>query len=74
MIQPVPTPISNTFPLDCSDKKAMIFSTNSSVSGLGIKQGKAVQQLFKQYCPNREVSIHKDLSGNDRIIIVGGRK
>ena len=37
MIQPVPTPISNTFPLDCLDKKAMIFSTNSSVSGLGIK-------------------------------------
>ena len=41
---------------------------------IGFKQGKAVQQLFKQYCPNREVSIHKDLSGNDRMIIVGGRK
>ena len=41
---------------------------------IGFKQGKVVQQLFKQYCPNREVSIHKDLSGNDRMIIVGGRK
>ncbi len=41
---------------------------------IGFKQGKAVQQLFEQYCPNREVSIHKDLSGNDRMIIVGGRK
>ena len=41
---------------------------------IGFKQGKVVQQLFKQYCPNREVSIHKDLSGNDRMIIVGRRK
>ena len=41
---------------------------------IGFQQGKAVQQLFKQYCPNREVSIHKDLSGNDRMIIVGRRK
>lgn len=41
---------------------------------IGFKQGKTVQQLFEQYCPNREVSIHKDLSGNDRMIIVGGRK
>ena len=41
---------------------------------IGFKQGKVVQQLFKQYCPNREVSIHKDLSENDRMIIVGRRK
>lgn len=41
---------------------------------IGFQQGKAVQQLFKQYCPNREVSVHKDLSGNDRMIIVGRRK
>ena len=41
---------------------------------IGFQQGKAVQQLFEHYCPNREVSIHKDLSGNDRMIIVGRRK
>ena len=41
---------------------------------IGFQQGKAVQQLFEYYCPNREVSIHKDLSGNDRMIIVGRRK
>ena len=41
---------------------------------IGFQQGKAVQQLFEQYCKNREVSIHKDLSGNDRMIIVGRRK
>ena len=41
---------------------------------IGFQQGKAVQQLFEHYYPNREVSIHKDLSGNDRMIIVGRRK
>ena len=41
---------------------------------IGFQQGKAIQQLFKHCCPNREVSIHKDLSGNDRMIIVGRRK
>lgn len=41
---------------------------------IGFQQGKAVQQLFEYYCPNREVNIHKDLSGNDRMIIVGRRK
>ena len=41
---------------------------------IGFQQGKAVQQLFEYYCPNREVSVHKDLSGNDRMIIVGRRK
>ena len=41
---------------------------------IGFQQGKVVQQLFEYYCPNREVSIHKDLSGNDRMIIVGRRK
>ena len=41
---------------------------------IGFQQGKAVQQLFEHYCPNREVSVHKDLSGNDRMIIVGRRK
>ena len=41
---------------------------------IGFQQGKAVQQLFEYYCLNREVSIHKDLSGNDRMIIVGRRK
>ena len=41
---------------------------------IGFQQGKAVQQLFEYYCPNREVSVQKDLSGNDRMIIVGRRK
>ena len=41
---------------------------------IGFQQGKAVQQLFEYYCPNRKVSVHKDLSGNDRMIIVGRRK
>lgn len=37
---------------------------------IGFKQGKKVQQLFQQAFPTAEVTIGKDMSGNDRLIRV----
>ena len=41
---------------------------------IGFNQGVAVQSLFKKACPKRKVTIHKDIAGLDRIIIVSGKE
>lgn len=37
---------------------------------IGYLQGKAVQTLFQNYFPAKTVTIHQDLSGQDRMIVV----
>lgn len=37
---------------------------------IGFKQGKAVQAIFQQAFPSKTVTIHQDLSGLDRMIVV----
>ncbi|SIO22657.1 release factor glutamine methyltransferase [Carnobacterium alterfunditum] len=37
---------------------------------IGFKQGKKVQEIFQQAFPKAEVTIEKDMSGNDRLIRV----
>ena len=37
---------------------------------IGFKQGPSVQRIFSEACPNRKVTIHKDIAGLDRMIIV----
>ena len=37
---------------------------------IGFMQGPAVKELFQAAFPKKQVSIHKDLFGNDRMIVV----
>ena len=37
---------------------------------IGFKQGEKVQELFQEAFPDAEVTIEKDMSGNDRLIQV----
>ncbi|MDT2828111.1 peptide chain release factor N(5)-glutamine methyltransferase [Enterococcus viikkiensis] len=37
---------------------------------IGFQQGLAVQKIFQRTYPNKTVTIHQDLSGNDRMIMV----
>lgn len=37
---------------------------------IGFKQGDTVKELMKKAFPNKEVEVKKDLSGNDRMIVV----
>lgn len=39
---------------------------------IGYHQGEAVKSIFESAFPNKIVSVKKDLSGNDRLVIVGG--
>ena len=41
---------------------------------IGFKQGSSVQRIFSEACPNRKVSIQKDIAGLDRMIIVSGKE
>mgnify|MGYP002745977865 CR=1 FL=1 len=41
---------------------------------IGFNQGASVQRIFSSACPNREVTIHKDIAGMDRMIIVSGKE
>ena len=41
---------------------------------IGFNQGAIVQRIFSEACPNRKVSIHKDIAGMDRMIIVSGKE
>ena len=41
---------------------------------IGFNQGATVQRIFSEACPNRKVSIHKDIAGMDRMIIVSGKE
>ncbi len=41
---------------------------------IGFKQGSSVQRIFSEVCPNRKVTIHKDIAGLDRMIIVSGKE
>lgn len=41
---------------------------------IGFNQGTSVQRIFKEACPNRKVTIHKDIAGLDRMIIVSGKE
>ena len=41
---------------------------------IGFKQGSSVQRIFSEACPNRKVTIHKDIAGMDRMIIVSGKE
>lgn len=41
---------------------------------IGFNQGTSVQRIFKEACPNRKVTIHKDIVGLDRMIIVSGKE
>ena len=41
---------------------------------IGFNQGTSVQRIFKGACPNRKVTIHKDIAGLDRMIIVSGKE
>lgn len=37
---------------------------------IGYRQGTAVQKIFQQAFPNRQVSYHRDLFGNERMVVV----
>ena len=37
---------------------------------IGYLQGKAVRSLFQTYFPHKKVSVHQDLSGQDRMVVV----
>ena len=37
---------------------------------IGFMQGPAVKEIFQAAFPKKQVSIHKDLFGNDRMIVV----
>jgi len=41
---------------------------------IGFNQGTSVQRIFSEACPNRKVTIHKDIAGMDRMIIVSGKE
>ena len=41
---------------------------------IGFNQGASVQRIFSEACPNRKVSIQKDIAGLDRMIIVSGKE
>ena len=41
---------------------------------IGFNQGASVQRIFSSACPNRKVTIHKDIAGLDRMIIVSGKE
>lgn len=41
---------------------------------IGFNQGASVQRIFREACPNRKVSIQKDIAGLDRMIIVSGKE
>ena len=41
---------------------------------IGFNQGPSVQRIFSEVCPNRKVTIHKDIAGLDRMIIVSGKE
>ena len=41
---------------------------------IGFNQGPTVQRIFSEVCPNRKVTIHKDIAGLDRMIIVSGKE
>jgi release factor glutamine methyltransferase len=37
---------------------------------IGFQQGHAVQDIFQQAFPDKSVTIHQDMSKNDRMIVV----
>lgn len=37
---------------------------------IGFRQGRKVQKMFQQAFPNKKVTVHQDMSGNDRMIVV----
>ena len=41
---------------------------------IGFNQGACVKRIFSLACPNRKVTIHKDIAGMDRMIIVSGKE
>ena len=41
---------------------------------IGFNQGTNVQRIFSEACPNRKVTIDKDIAGMDRMIIVSGKE
>lgn len=41
---------------------------------IGFNQGASVQRIFSEACSNRKVTIHKDIAGMDRMIIVSGKE
>lgn len=41
---------------------------------IGFNQGISVQRIFSEACPNRKVTIHEDMAGMDRMIIVSGKE
>lgn len=48
--------------------------SGQAIFEIGFNQGTSVQRIFKEACPNRKVTIHKDIAGLDRMIIVSGKE
>ena len=43
-------------------------------SRLDLTKGQVYNEFFSEACPNRKVTIHKDIAGMDRMIIVSGKE
>lgn len=52
------------------ESQQKLSSTGKIFLEIGYLQGKAVQSLFQRHFPGKKVSIHQDLSGQDRMIMV----
>lgn len=52
------------------EAKSCLKATGKIYLEIGFQQGKVVQALFQQAFPKHSVQIFKDLSGNDRMVIV----
>jgi release factor glutamine methyltransferase len=37
---------------------------------IGFQQGRAVQEIFQKSFPEKNVRVHQDLSGNDRMVVI----
>ncbi|WP_137663450.1 peptide chain release factor N(5)-glutamine methyltransferase [Enterococcus hulanensis] len=49
---------------ECLQPNGMIFLE------IGFRQGQSVKEIFQTVYPEKEVTIHQDMSGNDRMIVI----
>lgn len=37
---------------------------------IGFQQGRKVQEIFSTVFPEKKVTVHQDMSGNDRMVVI----
>lgn len=53
-----------------SESRELLQPTGMIFLEIGFQQGRAVQQIFQETFPEKDVRIHQDMSGHDRMVVI----